>query len=92
MTSDREIDPEPCLHCGTKTIQRVSGHPYCSMDCLNSRRREQSQRTYRCPYPECGWSTSYYPESALLKKEAYDEIDTHRNDHAESRASTQPIE
>jgi len=64
---DETLPEKPCRHCGTETTQRAEGIPYCGMDCIKARRREKRMKTFRCPYPNCGWETEYDPENAFSK-------------------------
>lgn len=80
MTTN-EIEPEPCLHCGTETTQRAEGKPYCSMDCIGARRREKKKETIECPYPGCDWETDYLPDNGLSKAAAYHDAEEHRYEH-----------
>jgi len=85
MSDSSASDLEPCRHCGTKTAQRINGKAYCSMDCVQYRAHihTEAPTTFHCPYPGCDWSVSYYEQSDLSTKEAYEEIEDHRNAHSE---------
>lgn len=74
-------ETEQCLHCGTETTQRADGKPYCSMDCVTARRREQEQESIVCPYPDCDWVTRYLPENGLSRSVSYREAEEHREEH-----------
>ncbi|ELZ05762.1 hypothetical protein [Natrialba aegyptia] len=76
-----ETDAEPCLHCGTETIQRADGEPYCSMDCIRSERRKQEQETIDCPYPDCDWYTTYRSNNGLSQAIAFRKSENHREEH-----------
>lgn len=87
MANDQSTDQseqKECLHCGTETTQRADGKPYCSMDCINSRRRERDNEALACPYPDCDWKVVYDPENGLSRAVAYHEAETHRQEHRES--------
>lgn len=84
MSEDRSATGmQPCRRCGEETEQRADGKPYCSMDCINARRRELRQETYRCPYPGCDWKTKYDPEIPLQRSFAKKETFVHRGEHDE---------
>jgi hypothetical protein len=88
MSEQSETVPaKPCRHCGTETTQRAEGIPYCSMDCIDARRREKRMETYRCPYPGCEWETTYDPEVRLSEAVAdADAREHHRDEHDGGRA------
>lgn len=87
MSSDG-TEPEPCRHCGTETTQRAEGIPYCSMDCIGSRRRELDRENIECPYPDCDWSTDYDPDNGLSRAIAYHDAEEHREEHRSELAAT----
>lgn len=43
-TTDVSHAEAPCRNCGAYTPVRVEGKPYCSMGCINERRREIEKR------------------------------------------------
>lgn len=78
---------KPCRHCDKETAQRDEGIPYCSMDCINARRREKQMETFHCPYPGCEWETEYDPAIGLSEAIADADARDHRQDeHPEGKA------
>lgn len=77
-----EAELKPCRHCGNKTRQRAEGVPYCSMECIGGRRREQEREKIECPYPNCEWEREYLPGNGLSKAAAYKDAEDHRKYHA----------
>lgn len=75
---------EKCLHCGTPTAQKADGKPYCSMDCIDQRRRERDGEVLRCPYPGCDWKHVYDSSNGLSRSVAYHKADEHRDMHRDN--------
>jgi len=87
--SANTLDKQPCRYCGEPTRQRAEGIPYCSMDCINEKRRRRDNNVLECPYPDCGWDTVYDPENGLSRAVAYHDIDEHRELHKKQLSSAE---